>query len=117
VGVVGEADGRVKYRLAALERGGLDPEGLARALDDERRREAGLRRAGALVVRWGARDILRPPAAEALVDHLRGQIELAGRLNQFTGLVVQACGGSRSTGRYPARLGRSLPGAAHAALP
>jgi hypothetical protein len=90
VGVVGEADGRVKYRLAALERAGLNPEGLARALDDERRREAGLRRAGALVVRWGARDILRPAAAEALVDHLRGQLESAARSNQFTGLVVEA---------------------------
>ena len=60
-GVVGEADGGAKYRLKALERRGvLDAEDLAAALDEERRRERELRRAGAVVVRWEPRDVLAP---------------------------------------------------------
>jgi hypothetical protein len=59
-GVAGEADGRVKYGLAALEHGGVSAAGLAAALDDERRREDRLRRAGVLVVRWTAGDVLDP---------------------------------------------------------
>jgi hypothetical protein len=86
-GVAGEADGRLKYRLRALERGGISSDGLAAVLDEERRREAGLRRSGALVVRWEARDVLRPAPALALAAHIRGQLDLAGRLRQFTGRV------------------------------
>jgi hypothetical protein len=41
------------------------------------------------VVRWGARDILRPWAADELVEHLRSQIESASRLNLFTGRAVE----------------------------
>jgi hypothetical protein len=88
VGVAGEADGRVKYRLAALERGGVDADGLARALDDERRREAGLRRAGVLIVRWSARDVLNPATDAGLAQHIRVQLELAAGLAQFTGRVL-----------------------------
>lgn len=54
-GVVGEADGRSKY---AVPPGG-DP---SAALYDEKRREDALRRAGAGVIRWGARDLADPRA-------------------------------------------------------
>jgi hypothetical protein len=73
-GLVGEADGRSKYLLAAAERGGADAERLADVLADERRREARLRRAGLRVVRWGARDVLRRTDAEALASYLRSEL-------------------------------------------
>jgi hypothetical protein len=84
-GVAGEADGRAKYGLAALERGGVGAEGLAGALDDERARERRLRRAGVVVVRWTARDVLDPGAAQALAADLRRQIQRGGR---FEGRVM-----------------------------
>jgi hypothetical protein len=87
-GVAGEADGRLKYRLRALEGGGLGAETLGAALDDERRREAGLRRSGALIVRWEARDVLHPAREVALAEHIRAQLALANRLEQFTGRVL-----------------------------
>jgi hypothetical protein len=84
-GVAGEADGREKYGLAALERGGVDAEGLAAALDDERRREDRLRRAGVLVVRWTAGDVLDPGRSRRLATDLRAAIEHGGR---FAGRVM-----------------------------
>ena len=84
-GVAGEADGQVKYRLAALERGGLTGESLAAVLDQERERELRLRRAGVHVVRWSARDVLDRGSAAALARDLREQI---GRGGRFRGRVV-----------------------------
>jgi hypothetical protein len=84
-GVAGEADGRAKYRLAALERGGLTGESLAQVLDDERARELRLRRAGVVVVRWSADDVLVPARASALARDLRRQIARGG---DFRGKVV-----------------------------
>jgi hypothetical protein len=83
--VAGEADGRVKYRLAALERGGLSGESLAAVLDEERERELRLRRAGVLVVRWSARDVLDAGAAAVLARDLREQVVRGGR---FPGQVL-----------------------------
>ena len=86
-GVVGESDGRAKYRLRAAERGGVDAERLAQVLDEERRREERMRRSGLSVVRWGAKDVLRPSPAAALADHLR--TGLAGRAGRsFTAQVA-----------------------------
>jgi hypothetical protein len=84
-GVAGEADGRMKYRLAALEHGGVSAEGLAAALDQERQRERPLRPAGVLVVRWSAHDVLDPCAARALAGDLCEQI---GRGGTFRGRAV-----------------------------
>jgi hypothetical protein len=84
-GVAGEADGRLKYRLAALERGGVDADGLAAALHEERAREQRLRRAGVSVVRWSARDVLNPGAARSLAEHIRAELARGGR---FTGRAV-----------------------------
>jgi hypothetical protein len=72
--VVGEADGRAKYALAAAERGGADADGLAAVLDRERRREQRLRRVGAAVVRWGAADVLVARRADALASFLRREL-------------------------------------------
>ncbi len=83
-GVVGESDGRAKYALAAAQRGGVDAERLTAVLDAERTREQRLRRAGATVVRWGARDVLSSRAAEALCAQLRREIARCGP-DQFTG--------------------------------
>lgn len=83
-GVAGEADGREKYGLAALERGGVDAAGLAAALDDERRREQRLQRAGIVVVRWTAQDVLDPARSRRLARDLRSAIDRGGR---FTGRV------------------------------
>ncbi len=69
-GLVGEADGRAKYTLAAAERGGADAAGLSDVLDRERRREQRLRRLGAEVVRWQARDVLDEHRAGELAAHL-----------------------------------------------
>jgi hypothetical protein len=86
-GVVGEADGKAKYRLRAAERGGVDAARLAQVLDAERRREQRMRRAGLTVVRWEAKDVLDPSAATALTAHLRSELALrAGRT--FTATVT-----------------------------
>ena len=73
-GVAGEADGRAKYRLRALERGGADAETLARVLDEERLREMGLRRVGLAIVRWDPRDVLVPTRMEALAAQARREL-------------------------------------------
>jgi hypothetical protein len=88
-GVVGEADGRLKYRLRALERGGVNADSLASAFDDERRRELDLRRLGASVVRWGAVDVRVPRRARALAEHLRAEIAGADA-GRFRGTVIGA---------------------------
>jgi len=72
-GVVGEADGALKYRLAAAERGGVRAESLAAVVDDERRRERGLRHAGLPMVRWSAGDVLVEPRAAALAAVLAAE--------------------------------------------
>ena len=69
-GLVGEADGRAKYTLAAAERGGADAARLAEVLAAERRRENRMRRAGAEVVRWGAGDVLIERRAKDLGGHI-----------------------------------------------
>lgn len=88
-GVVGEADGRAKYRLRALQRGGLDAESLAAVLDDERRREMELRRLRLTVVRWGPADVRRPDRARRLADHLSAEIRSADP-SRFRGKIVMA---------------------------
>ncbi|MBA3907589.1 MAG: hypothetical protein H0X35_13025 [Pseudonocardiales bacterium] len=88
-GVVGEADGRAKYRLKALERRGVvDAEGLAAALDDERRRERDLRAAGAVIVRWEPGDVLTTVRARRLAEQLQRELTEAGRARRFTGRVI-----------------------------
>ena len=88
-GVAGEADGRTKYRLGALERtGAVDAEGLAGTLDDERRRERELRRAGVLIVRWEARDVLQPDRQRRLAVQLGRELDEARRHPRFTGKVL-----------------------------
>jgi hypothetical protein len=88
-GVVGEADGRTKYRLAALERSGaVDAEGLAWALDEERAREREMRRAGAAFVRWAPRDVLQPARTRRLALHVQSQLDLASATRMFTGRVL-----------------------------
>ncbi len=88
-GLVGEADGRAKYRLVALERRGVvDAEGLAAALDDERRRERELRLAGAAIVRWEPRDVLDPGRAHRLVEHVRPQLAEPVGGRRFTGRAI-----------------------------
>jgi hypothetical protein len=86
-GVAGEADGRLKYHLAALERGGVTADSLVSVLDAERRREAGVRRTGATVVRWGAADVLERRRATALAEHLRSELALADP-GRFRGRVI-----------------------------
>lgn len=84
-GVAGEADGRAKYRLRALERGGADAETLARLLDEERLREMALRQVGLAVVRWDPRDVLVRSRATVLAAHLRRELsgghDFRGRLH------------------------------------
>lgn len=79
-GLVGESDGRTKYRLAAAQRRGEPAERLAAVLDEERERERRLRATGAGVVRWGPRDVLTPSRADALATHIRR--ELADQMNR-----------------------------------
>jgi hypothetical protein len=86
-GVAGEADGDLKYRLAAAERGGATPEALAAVADDERRRERGLRRAGVTVVRWSAADVLDPRRAAALAATLAEELARADA-RRFTGRAL-----------------------------
>ncbi len=90
-GVAGEADGQVKYRLGAAERRGLvDAEGLADMLDDERRREREMRRAGVVMVRWGARDVLDPGRADLLAAQLHRERAAAASSRSFLGRIVVA---------------------------
>ena len=84
-GVVGEADGRSKYRLRAAERGAVDAEGLAQVLDQERERELALRASGADVQRWSPSDVLNPRKAEVLARRLRAAIEFAASHPRFCG--------------------------------
>jgi hypothetical protein len=88
-GLAGEADGKVKYRLRALERSGIvDAEGLGGVLDDERRRERDMRRAGVAVVRWEARDVLEPVRTQQFAAHLRRELAVARTLAPFLGQVL-----------------------------
>jgi hypothetical protein len=88
-GVAGEADGRAKYRLASLERTGeVNVEGLAGALDDERRRERELRRAGVVIVRWEPRDALQPDRQRRLAAQLRRELDDARSHPRFTGKIL-----------------------------
>lgn len=73
-GLIGESDGRAKYRLAAAERGGATAAELARILAAERERERSLRDTGATVVRWGASDVLDPVKAGRLARRLREEL-------------------------------------------
>lgn len=79
-GVAGEADGRAKYRTRARERGSGAAEDYEAVLHEERAREAQLRRTGALVVRWEARDVLVPARAAALAGYIGTQLTAAGGL-------------------------------------
>ena len=89
-GVIGEADGRTKYRLVALQRSGaVDADGLAAAFDEERARERGMRRTGASIVRWAPRDVLQPVLTERLARHLRREIRVAQTTGRFTGRVLE----------------------------
>ena len=74
VGLVGEADGRSKYELAAAERGGVDAKNLADVLHAERARQERLERAGADVARWGPGDVLESGPSAALATYLRGRL-------------------------------------------
>ena len=88
-GLVGEADGRAKYALAAAERGG-NAEALLDVLQGERRREQRLREVGAEVIRWSTRDVLDRAAADALAARIRSMLELGRQREAFTGVVVPA---------------------------
>jgi hypothetical protein len=85
-GVAGEADGRGKYRLRAAERSEPDDEALEAVLLDQRLREMGLRRAGAGVIRWDARDVLQPSRIKLLGEHLHR--ELTETTHRFRGSVI-----------------------------
>jgi len=84
-GVVGEADGRAKYLLAAAERGGADADALARVLHQERERELDLRRLGAEIVRWGPPDVLNGRRAIELATSVNRVLATAERTARFTG--------------------------------
>lgn len=86
-GVAGEADGRVKYRLAAEERAGADAERLAEVLAQERERERRLRRLGVEIVRWGASEVLSGSDAIVLADHLAEVLARASRERRFSGRI------------------------------
>jgi hypothetical protein len=86
-GVVGEADGRSKYALAAAERGG-DAKAVFDVLQAERRREQRLRDVGADVVRWSTGEVLKEPAARRLAQRIIGAISLAQDGSRFTGVVA-----------------------------
>jgi hypothetical protein len=90
VGLAGEADGRAKYALQAAERRGVDSDGLFQTLHDERSREQSLRRAGADLVRWGARDVLVDQVAGELARQLRVRLARLGRERCFTGVAVSS---------------------------
>lgn len=73
-GLVGESDGRTKYRLAAAQRRGEPAERLAAVLDEERERERRIRATGAGVVRWGPRDVLTVSRADHLAARIRREL-------------------------------------------
>ena len=100
-GVAGEADGRAKYRLGALERtGAVDAEGLARTLDDQRRRERELRQAGVVVVRWEPRDLLQPDRQRRLTAQLVRELGEVRRRPRFRGRS-SCCEGTRARAMPP----------------
>jgi hypothetical protein len=72
-GVAGEADGRSKYRTAALSRGTGTADDYEAVLHEERSRDAAVRRCGLLMVRWGARDVLVDRRAADLAAFIRQQ--------------------------------------------
>ena len=86
-GVVGEADGRAKYALAAAERSG-EPGAVFEVLQAERRREQRLRAVGADVVRWSTGDVVKEPAARRLAQRITGAIALAQDAARFTGVIA-----------------------------
>jgi hypothetical protein len=87
--VLGEADGRAKYRMRVLERGSVSAEGYEAVLHEERTRETLLRRTGLLVVRWEAGDLLVPARAGALAGYITTQLSAAAAL-AFEGSVRPA---------------------------
>jgi hypothetical protein len=86
-GVIGEADGRSKYALAAAERGG-DADAVFRVLQAERRREQRMRDVGAEVVRWSTADVLNQPAAQRLAERITNAITVAHSNPRFTGIAL-----------------------------
>jgi hypothetical protein len=88
--VVGEADGRAKYALAAAERGGGNAEALLDVLQAERRREQRIREVGADMVRWSAHDVLNEMAAVRLATRIAAAIALGQQERRFVGVVVPA---------------------------
>jgi hypothetical protein len=87
-GVVGEADGRSKYALAAAERGG-GALAAFEVLQAERRREQRMRDVGAEIVRWSAGEVLKEPAARLLSRRISAAIAVALDSARFTGVVAQ----------------------------
>lgn len=85
-GVLGEADGRAKYRTRALERGSGSVDDYEAVLHEERIRETEMRRTGLLVVRWEPRDVLVLVRAEALAAYVTTQLSAAAAL-PFEGSV------------------------------
>jgi hypothetical protein len=85
--IVGEADGRAKYAMAAAERGG-HPEALLEVLQAERRREQRLRQIGADVIRWAAVDVLKEPLARSLAQRILAAITLGEKRAAFEGIVT-----------------------------
>jgi hypothetical protein len=86
-GVAGEADGDLKYRLAAAERGGSTAEALAAVADQERRRERGLRRVGTQLLRWSPGDVLDERRAAALAALVCEELDRADG-SRFRGRAV-----------------------------
>ncbi|MFI7588029.1 hypothetical protein ACIB24_13235 [Spongisporangium articulatum] len=86
-GVIGEADGKSKYRLAAAERGGANPDSLFKVLDSERRRERNMRDVGIDVVRWGAVDVLDLVRAEALGRRIEVACRRAAEMGPYIAVV------------------------------
>lgn len=91
-GVVGEADGKLKYGLGAAgrelaDRSGLGLDFAARSVFEEKRREDRLRDLGLEVVRWSMDDILRDPTAVARrIDAARER----GDVKRFRGGLIAA---------------------------
>ena len=85
-GVIGEADGRAKYRTRVVERGAATLAGYEAVLHEERGRESRFRRSGALVVRWEARDVLVTVRERELAAYVRTQLKAAEN-QEFTGSV------------------------------
>jgi hypothetical protein len=85
--IVGEADGRAKYAMAAAERGG-HPEALLDVLQAERRREQRLREIGVDVIRWAAVDVLKEPLAHRLAQRILAAIMLGEQRAGFEGVVT-----------------------------